>query len=78
MSFSSIQQLVHADNCQACGQEQLNIELVPVKLGNKSLSRIRICLGCLVHTNKEDYSIQNDYQEAIELLTQTTKKLSNQ
>lgn len=74
MKSSSIQQLVHADNCQACGQEQLNIELIPVKLGHKTLSRIRICLGCLIHTNKEDYSIQNDYQEAIKLLTQTVKK----
>lgn len=59
---------VYADNCQACGQEHLNIELIPVKLGNKALSRVRICLGCLAHSN-----IQDDYREAAELIMQTSK-----
>lgn len=59
---------VYADNCQACGQEHLNIELIPVKLGNKALSRLRICLGCLAHSNTYD-----DYKEAAELIMQTSK-----
>lgn len=59
--------IVYADNCQACGQEYLNIELIPVKLGSKALSRIRICLGCFTHSD-----IQDDYKEAAELIIQTS------
>lgn len=66
-------QTVFADNCQACGQEHLNIELIPVKLGNKALSRIRVCLGCLVKANALDYDIQDDYKEVAHLLMQTSK-----
>lgn len=70
-------QTVFADNCQACGQEYLNIELIPVKLGNKALSRIRVCLGCLVKANALNYDIQDDYKEAAHLLMQTSKVKNN-
>lgn len=60
---------VYADNCQACGQEHLNIELIPVKLGTYAMSRVRVCLGCLANSNTYD-----DYQEAAELIMQTLKK----
>lgn len=60
---------VYADNCQVCGQEHLNIELLSVKLGNKSLSRILICLGCMIHID----TVKNDYQSAIDLLTQISR-----
>lgn len=63
---------VYADNCQACGREHLNIELIPVKLGNYSMSRVRVCLGCLVHSN-----IYDDYKEAAELIMQTSKVQNN-
>ena len=59
---------VYADNCQACGQEHLNIELIPIKLGNYALSRVRVCLGCLVYSN-----VQEDYKEAAELILQCSK-----
>lgn len=59
---------VYADNCQACGQEHLNIELIPVKLGNYFMSRVKICLGCL--TNSDIYG---DYKEAAELILQVSK-----
>lgn len=57
---------VHADNCQACGQEFLSTELIPVKLGSYYVPRIRICLGCLVQGD-----IYEDYREAAELILDT-------
>lgn len=74
---TSITQTIYADNCQACGQEHLNIDLIPVKLGNKALSRVRVCLGCLVKANALNYDIHDDYKEAASLLIQTIQRKNN-
>lgn len=68
MNVTKKNSVVYADNCQACGQEHLNIELIPIKLGNYAMSRVRVCLGCLAHSN-----IYDDYKEAAELIMQTSK-----
>ncbi len=60
---------IYADNCQACGAEYLSSELIPVKLGEVSLSRIRICLGCLAMDN----NVFEDYRHAAELIVQTSQ-----
>lgn len=65
---------VYADNCQACSQEHLSIELIPVKLGTYSASRIRVCMACLLKTD-----VYEDYKQAAELImatsvVKTTKK----
>jgi hypothetical protein len=57
---------VFADNCQACGEEYLSTDLIAVKLGNYTLTRVRVCLGCLAHSN-----IIDDYKKASELIVQT-------
>lgn len=54
---------IFADNCQACGQEFLSIQLIPIKLGSISLPRIKICMGCLVQND-----IQKDYKFAANIL----------
>lgn len=64
--------LVYADNCQACSQECLSTELIPVKLGSYCLSRIKVCMSCLIHSN-----VYEDYKEAAELILQTTKVLES-
>lgn len=58
---------VYADNCQACGKEHLSIELIPVKLGTYSASRIRVCLKCLIKSD-----VYGDYKEAAELIMSTS------
>jgi len=69
---NSINPVVCADNCQACGIEHLNIELIPVKLGNYALARV--CLGCLANANKADNDIYGDYKKSAELIMQALKK----
>ncbi|HLG28328.1 MAG TPA: hypothetical protein VI423_11125 [Paenisporosarcina sp.] len=56
---------VYADNCQACGQEHLSIELIPIKLGSFLLSRVKVCMGCLLKSD-----VYQDYKEAADLILQ--------
>lgn len=60
---------IFADNCGACGEEYLSTQLIPVKLGNTVLSRVRICLGCLVQSD-----IYQNYKEAAEAIVQSLSK----
>lgn len=62
-------EVVYADNCGACGEEYLSIELVPVKLGTLFLSRVKTCVGCLV----ESPDIYQEYKEAVDLIRQALK-----
>ncbi len=61
---------VFADNCQVCGEEKLSIELMPVRLGEHSFSRIKTCLGCLI----EHKDIQAEFKEAANLIVKAMRE----
>lgn len=55
-----------ADNCGACGREYFSTELTPIKLGDYSLSRIKICASCLSYAD-----VAEDYKSAAEIISTT-------
>lgn len=55
-------QTIYADNCVACGNEYLSIELAPVKLSGLTLSQTKICMACLTDTPETE----QQYREAID------------
>lgn len=61
--MSTKAEAIYADNCGVCGEEFLSSELTAVKLGGKTLSRVKVCLGCLVQTD-----VIQDYKDAAEII----------
>jgi hypothetical protein len=60
-----ITEAVFPDNCGACGEEYLSSELTPIKLGNISVTRIKICIGCMAD-NKD---VVQDLVDVAEILS---------
>lgn len=54
---------VFADNCGACGEEYLSTELTAIKLAGMTLSRFRVCLGCMVHCD-----VMQDFKDVAEII----------
>lgn len=47
---------VFADNCQACGQEEISTVLQPIKLGSAHNNTLKVCAECLqLHLALQDY-----------------------
>jgi len=61
---------IELDNCQICGQERLNIELISVKLGERGFSKIKSCLSCLVKHHKTGLK---DYHNSADTIIEALK-----
>lgn len=61
---------VYSANCEVCGEEHLSLELIPMRLGNKSTEHVRSCLACLSY--KVD--AEDDYRDAAQMIIEALRK----
>lgn len=58
-------EVIYPDNCGACGEEYLSSQLIAVKLGETTLSSVRVCLGCLAQSD-----VYENYKNVAETILQ--------
>ena len=65
---------VYAVNCQVCGEERLSVEVMPIRLGSHSFSRINTCLACIINNN----DVLDDFKESANLIIEVMREAATQ